>query len=233
MGKRAMNIYFLVEGRRTEKKLYPKWIEHLIPGLTKVDYHDQVKENNYYIVSGYGFPGVIREGLDNAIDKISEVGKYNYLVICFDADESTVCQMEELVKNNLQEKNVNLGDTKVQIIIQKRCIETWFLGNREIFDSSQIWNSLLRDYMDYYDVSRSDPELMGNFGMINHSTFHAEYLTKILNSKGISYTKKFPRGVIEKEYLKQLQQRVNDESEHLKSFQIFLDFCAKVNDSIT
>ena len=31
-----MNIYFLVEGRHTEKKIYPEWLKHLIPELKKV-----------------------------------------------------------------------------------------------------------------------------------------------------------------------------------------------------
>ena len=30
-----MNLYFLVEGK-TEKKVYPQWLSHLIPGLKQV-----------------------------------------------------------------------------------------------------------------------------------------------------------------------------------------------------
>lgn len=30
-----MNIYFLVEGKRTEMKVYPKWLSILIPNLGK------------------------------------------------------------------------------------------------------------------------------------------------------------------------------------------------------
>jgi len=85
-----MNIYFLVEGRSTERKIYPKWLEYLIPQLKRVQYYDQVEENNYYLISGKGYPATICDGIPNAIDKIVEVGKYDYLVICIDADEETV-----------------------------------------------------------------------------------------------------------------------------------------------
>jgi hypothetical protein len=43
-----MNIYFLVEGNSTEKQIYPKWLEYLIPNLKRVKYYDQVENNNYY-----------------------------------------------------------------------------------------------------------------------------------------------------------------------------------------
>ena len=30
-----MNLYFIVEGRRTEKKVYPEWLNFLIPELKR------------------------------------------------------------------------------------------------------------------------------------------------------------------------------------------------------
>ncbi|GAL93420.1 MULTISPECIES: hypothetical protein [Microcystis] len=47
-----MNIYFLVEGRSTEKKLYTAWLTHLIPEIERVDFYDQANHNNY-TKSGY------------------------------------------------------------------------------------------------------------------------------------------------------------------------------------
>ncbi|MDV2999865.1 MAG: hypothetical protein N5P05_001471 [Chroococcopsis gigantea SAG 12.99] len=58
-----MNIYFLVEGNSTERKIYPKWLEYLIPELMRVDYHDQVDNNNYYLISGEGYPEFYMMGL--------------------------------------------------------------------------------------------------------------------------------------------------------------------------
>lgn len=32
-----MNIYFLVEGKRTERKVYPAWLAYLLPELQQVN----------------------------------------------------------------------------------------------------------------------------------------------------------------------------------------------------
>ncbi|MFN5892544.1 MAG: hypothetical protein ACK45Z_07910, partial [Dolichospermum sp.] len=85
-----MNIYFLVEGRRTEKKIYPAWLQYLIPQLQKVEYYDQVQENNYYLISGKGYPSILGDHLENALEKIQEKNNYDYLVLCVDADEELV-----------------------------------------------------------------------------------------------------------------------------------------------
>jgi hypothetical protein len=227
-----MNIYFLVEGKRTEKKIYPEWIKYLIPGLVKVDYHDQVDKNNYYLISGHGYPNILYDGLDNAIDKITESEKYDYLVICVDADEETVGSRKSYINNFIAKKNINLGKTKIEVIVQNRCIETWLLGNRKIFDSRQPLIPPLSSYVAYYDVSQDDPELMGDFDMNNHADFHHEYLKAIFRSKNITYSKKSPNDAKDQYYLEQLQKRVKDSPTDLKSFQVFLDFCKKVNNNI-
>jgi hypothetical protein len=51
-----MNVYFLVEGKRTEKKVYPLWLSHLVPELRKMQWYHQVVKNNYCVFSGNGFP---------------------------------------------------------------------------------------------------------------------------------------------------------------------------------
>ncbi|MDB9315843.1 hypothetical protein PN462_22215 [Spirulina sp. CS-785/01] len=131
-----MNLYFLVEGRSTETKLYPRWLQYLVPELTQVDNHDDVQKNNYYLVSGQGYPAILNY-LSTAVEDITEVGVYNYLVICVDADEDSVKERKEEIRTFIEEQNFELGSTKVKIIIQNRCIESWLLGNRKIFDSRQ------------------------------------------------------------------------------------------------
>ena len=227
-----MNIYFLVEGNSTERKIYPKLLEYLLPELIRVKYHDEVQNNNYYLISGEGYPAILHDGLDNAIDKIKETNNYDYLVLCVDSDEETVQQRVNYIKDFIREKNVNLGNTKIEIFIQNKCIETWLLGNRRIFDSRQPLDYPLSDYVDYYDVSQDDPEKMGNYNMRNHADFHCEYLKEIFRSRNISYTKKSPGDAREKYYLEQLQKRVQDDSTHLKTFQNFLDFCDMIKKKI-
>lgn len=227
-----MNIYFLVEGNSTERKIYPKWLEYLIPELKRVKYYDQVQNNNYYLISGEGYPAILHDGFDNAVDKITEMNNYDYLVLCIDADEENVGERVNYIKSFINNKNINLGNTKIEIIIQNRCIETWLLGNRKIFDSRQPLESPLLDYVNYYDVSQNDPEKMGNYNMRNHADFHCEYLKEIFRARNISYTKKSPGDAREKYYLEQLQKRVQDNSTHLKTFQNFLDFCEMIKKKI-
>ena len=39
-----MNLYFLVEGRRTERWVYPAWLGYLLPHFTRVDRFDAVRD---------------------------------------------------------------------------------------------------------------------------------------------------------------------------------------------
>ena len=56
-----MNIYFLLEGRRTEKKVYRAWINHFIPHITEVSLYDKAFENNFFLLSLSGYPSVIND----------------------------------------------------------------------------------------------------------------------------------------------------------------------------
>lgn len=223
-----MNIYFLVEGNSTEKKIYPKWLEYLIPDLVRVQYYDQVKNNNYYLISGQGYPSILYDGLDNAVDKILEAPRYDYLVLCVDADEDSVEERIQYIRNFISNKNIYLGKTKVEIIVQNRCIETWLLGNKKMFDSRQPLDLPLASYVNYYDVSQHNPEEMGKYDRRNHADFHYEYLREIFISKNTTYSKKNPKDAKERYYFEELQKRVREQSEDLKTFQLFLEFCEKV-----
>lgn len=81
-----MNIYFLVEGKSTERKVYPAWLAHLLPELKRVSNYNDVTNNNYYLFSANGYPSIIYEHLPNAIADINANGNYNYLVLCLDAE---------------------------------------------------------------------------------------------------------------------------------------------------
>lgn len=227
-----MNIYFLVEGNRTEKQLYPRWIEYLIPNLIRVKYHDQVENNNYYLISGKGYPRILHDGLENAVDKIMETLKYDYLVICVDADEDSVEERIKYIHEFIEKKEINLGKTKIEIIVQNRCIETWLIGNRKMFDSRQSLDQPLGSYVNYYDVSQNDPEEMGKYEMRNHADFHLKYLEEVFRSKNRTYTKTSPNDAKERYYFEELQKRVRDKPDDLKTFQFFLEFCQKIRNSM-
>jgi hypothetical protein len=226
-----MNVYFLVEGRSTEKKLYKFWLSYLVPKLKQVNFYDEISNNNYYLMSGNGYPSIIKEIL-NCVNKMQEVSKYNYFVICLDADEDTIESRKNEITDFIKEKNIELGNIKLIPIIQNRCIETWLLGNRRIFNSRQPQQPPLSDYTQHYDVYAEDPELIKKYKQYNHSQFHFEYLKAIFQSKNIAYTKKNPGEAQKEYYLQELKNRIRDEPQHLKSFQEFIEFCNQIAEQI-
>lgn len=227
-----MNLYIIVEGRRTEKKVYPAWLTHLIPELTPVNWAYQVENNNYYLFNGNGFPALLHNHLKNSIEEVNELKKFNYLILILDVDESTfdgrINEVNEFLKANKIQLNFN---TELVIIPQNRCIETWFLGNQKVFKQNPQ-NSDLTQYVQFYDVKVNDPEKMGVFSSFNtHAQFHSEYCTEFLRERNIRYSKNRPNGVVDKNYLRNLINR-NEETGHIDSFKNFIDFCNKVKEEM-
>lgn len=226
-----MNIYFVVEGRRTERKVYPAWLSHLIPDLKKVDWAFEATNNNYYLFSGNGFPALLHNHLKNSIDEVNDLGDYKYLVIVLDVDESTIDGRIEEVNSFIDENDLVLENTELIIIPQNRCIETWFLGNKNIFKSNPQSFELSK-FVKFYNVRDNDPEKMGLFPDYNtHSQFHADYCTEFLRERNIRYSKNRPNGVVEFDYLESLIEREKQTS-HLNSFKLLIDFCEKVKSEL-
>ena len=123
-----MRLYFLVEGRRTEAIVYPGWLAHLVPGLTRIRRHDDAADNSYFLLSAEGYPS-IQEYLASAVDDVNAAGNYDYLIVSLDADESSVDERAEEVSEMLATRGAILRGTRLVTIVQNRCIETWFLGN--------------------------------------------------------------------------------------------------------
>jgi len=222
-----MNIYFLVEGD-TEFIIYRKWLSYLVPELKRVKYHDQVNENNYYISNAHGNALMIHDGIPNAVEKIQEMGNYNYFVICLDADEETVESRKNWIYEFIETEKIELGKTKLEIVIQNRCLETWFLGNRKIFDSRQPLEKLLNEYVLYYDISQDDPELMGKYNQEYHADFHLSYLKEIFKIKRQNYGKTRPQQAQENHYLEQLLKRIQEKPEQMQTFREFIEFCESI-----
>lgn len=227
-----MNLYIIVEGRRTEKKVYPAWLTQLIPELSSVNWAFQATSKNYYLFNGNGFPALLHNHLKKSIEEVNELKKFKYLVLILDVDESTVDGRISEVNKFLFENKLELNpDTELVIIPQNRCIETWFLGNPKVFKSNPQSPQLV-EYVNFFNVRENDPEQMGIYPQFNtHSQFHADYCTELLRERNIRYSKNKPNGVVDKDYLETLILR-NEETNHLNSFKYFIDFCRKVNSEI-
>ena len=63
-----MNLYFLVEGDRTETKLYRRWIGHTLPHLSEVHLVSDLTGDRFYIISGGGYPSYVDRIRDSLLD---------------------------------------------------------------------------------------------------------------------------------------------------------------------
>jgi hypothetical protein len=223
-----MRIYFLVEGRRTEAKLYRAWLSHLIPELPRITRYDEAKPNSYFLFSAEGYPSIILEHIPNSIEDINRIGGYDYFVVALDADQGTVQDRIDEINDSLLDNRTHLIGTELRIIVQNRCIETWLLGNSRIVRRNPT-SVVLQEYLEHYDVRLDDPELMPEHPDFNtHAQFHDQYLKEIFRERNIHYSKKRPGHALDKPYLEELISRVHNEPTHLGSFQVFLDFCSHV-----
>lgn len=225
-----MNIYFLVEGKRTEKKVYPKWLSILIPELKQINNPFDIVEKNYYLFNGNGFPSLLDNHLKNAIDDVNSISKFDYFVICLDSDDDTIDERKNQVFDFIKKNDLKfLNDCKLIIIVQNKCIETWFLGNRNVY-SRQPQSEKLLTFNNFFNVRINDPELMEKFGEYDSvSQFHQIYLSEMLLEKNINYSKKNPREVVEEYYLNELINR-SQETNHLTTFKTFINFCSQINE---
>lgn len=224
-----MNLYFLVEGRRTEKKVYPAWLGHLVPELTRVPFVHEVVKSNYFLISGEGYPSLLDVHLANSIKDYSETGKYDRLVVCLDVDDSTVADRSQAVADRASSLGFPLD--QLVVIAQDCCIETWFLGNRRAVSPAPN-SSELSDYLRFYNVREDDPELMKMpSGFSARSVFHHRYFQLVSWDKRMNYRKQYPRHVVDRPYLDALILR-RSESEQMATFGNFVDFCADIRRQI-
>lgn len=248
-----MNFYFVFEGK-TEPIVYKEWLGVLLPELSEVDSFDEVDNNNFYYESDMGIPDCYNVAAA-AIQDINECPKYNYLVLFVDADRFSVeerrTESYEFIEEKLNDTNNNYPhkklpeNCKLVVIVQKVCIETWFLGNRT-FVPRNPENERLKEYIDYFDVNKENPEALAAeftqneegtaqiFGYSTKALFHESYLREVFKERlqGIGYKKSRPREVQQKTYLEQLIARIMDDNTHLLSFQELINFCEKIRQGL-
>ncbi|MBY0232710.1 MAG: hypothetical protein K2W96_25805 [Gemmataceae bacterium] len=226
-----MNLHLLVEGRRTEMRVYPRWLAHLLPHHSRVDFPDAVARNNYFLFSGEGYPRLLDVTLPNAIADVNASGKYQYLIVCLDADEDSVEDRRDGAARHAAESKPSLDPgVTLKVIVQNRSMETWFLGNRRVFPRHSL-GARFREMAAFHDTSILDPEAMGKpDDYATHADFHHDYLREMLAVRGLRYAKTSPGLVADPSYLDALIERTRDEPAHLATFQSFLALCGNIRD---
>jgi hypothetical protein len=240
-----VNLLFLVEGGKTEPKVYKAWLQHLFPSLTFVVRPEDMTMNTYRIIAGNGYPSMVdRQNNNSEVSRleaclidIEKFGNVNHFFICIDSEEHSYTARFHELKSKLDDLksgyNIDSSKTEIHIIIQHCCFETWALGNAEIPNEySSIGSSpVLSEFQAYYDILVNDPEEMSSFppGHIfrTKAKFHERYLKEYLKEFGLSYSKKDPKVVADKKYLDALKKRC-ESMNHLSSLKLLLDIWGRI-----
>lgn len=208
-------------------KLYPAWLKILKPALKRVDHPTKVKNDNYYIFSGNGFPSLLHKHLDSSIQDINAVGRFSALVVVLDADDAVADQRaEEVLQYYTDNCTALVPGVRLIVIVQNRCIETWLLGSKKMFKRNPQ-SADYREYIEFYNVRENDPELMSAMPPFEfESQFHEAYLIEMFLERNIRYSKRNPGIASSEDYLKTLISRADDGD--LKSFKSMLNVVASL-----
>ena len=218
-----MNVYVVVEGERAAKKIYKTWIPIVNPTLQYIDYLNQLGQNNFFILAGFGQSQFLNNQIEHAIKDVNNL-PFDRLVLAIDSEDKS-----------FQDKLTELTDrvdrivcnVQVKYVIQHFCFETWLLGNRQIIRRKTNDHDLKR-FREIFDIRQNDPELLpaNNERTWNRSQFALQYLRAGLRdvhpANRVSYTKRNPGVVVTEGYFNQVKKRYIEEN-HIMSFKGFLD----------
>ena len=233
-----MNLLFLVEGGKTEPKVYKAWLSHLFPEINFVERPEDMTTNSCRIIAGNGYPNMVsapkilggRSRLEQCLLDIKDYKNVDHFFICVDSEEDPYQARFDEIQSKLEDFKTRLGIDKSQatefhIIIQNCCFETWALGNADIpAQCSAKGNSkFFSVFQPYYDILANDPELMDcPSEYVTKARFHEKYLKQYLQEFGLVYKKERPKTIAEKEYLEALIKRCRS-TNHLYSLKYLLD----------
>lgn len=213
-----MNVYVVVEGRGTEPAVYRSWIPLVNPVLKPVDYITQVTKDNFYIVSGGGYPSIYKT-VEAAISDTNTDLRFDRLVVALDSEDETraarLAEIQGVVK-------AGTPRVDVKVIIQHFCFETWALGNRVAIPKAPREEPLI-SFRRHHDVRILDPEdlTIHPEHELNRAQLAGKYLRAALRQRNQSYSKSNPTVVAHPKYFEQVQKRLV-ETEHIKSFGDFM-----------
>jgi len=206
-----VSYYIVVEGACAEVKVYPRWISLLNPSLVQVNDVDAVRDGCYYLVSGYGYPNYFSV-ITNALADMERYTAIRWLVIAVDAE---LMSYEEKRREIFAFVAKSAVASKIRIIIQNACLETWALGNKLI----------LRRHPQDPTLGQQDPEDLPGLDAenLNRAQFAGVYLKRALRDRypKLIYSKRNPQVIVHYKFFAQLVKR-SERDGHIRSFSDFL-----------
>jgi hypothetical protein len=172
-----MNLLFLVEGEKTEPKVYRAWLKHLFPGLIFVNRPEDMMGNTCRIIAGNGYPNMVSKPknssapsrLEACLMDIKNFNNVDHFFICVDSEDYSYLERFNEVQAKLEilklDHKIDDSKTEIHLIIQNCCFETWALGNAEIsqkyarIKTSTTWS----DFQNHYDILLNNPRKFEQF----------------------------------------------------------------------
>lgn len=218
-----MSLYVVVEGQRTEPKVYRAWLPLLIPGLVPVARIEDARDHHFYLVAGRGYPSYLKR-IDAAVaDLRSPDSRFTHFLVCADAEERSREDRHAEIESVIIDAGCPVPHT---VVVADCCMETWLLGNRKLVRRNPQ-DSKLRAYLEHYDVVAEDPERIPAHpahGTRAQLCFH--YLRAVFRERKLRYSKWDPGPVLTQPYLDALKDRASPLPQgpgHLASFAHLLE----------
>lgn len=215
-----MNVYVVVEGV-TEFIVYPHWINQINESLIRVTHPTLVTNNNYYLISGHGYPQM-KDIIKAAVLDTNSIEDFDRLVIAIDSEDFEADIRKKEFESLIHGLNPRV---EVKFISQHFCFETWALGNLKIAPRNPK-SVELKEYKKLFDVTINDPQKLPANDLLdlNRSQFAFQYLKKLINDKGknLSYQKNNPILVTHEKFFLEVKNRMLS-TPHIRYFQTFLD----------
>jgi hypothetical protein len=212
-----MNLYVVVEGK-SEKLVYSEWIPHINPLLIEVQHVADVTNNSFVIVQGGGMPQYF-DVIEAAIADINDLRNIDRLVVCVDSEDMTRQEKFDEVSSFIQSFTCH---SRVHVVIQHFCFESWALANNRAMPST-VRSLTLKRFKAHFDVTKRDPELLLPLpdSELNRAQTAHSYLRAMLNAKWphiSAYVKGRDAGpVAHDSYLRNLRLRRTNTG-HIPSF---------------
>lgn len=213
-----MNIYIVTEGK-AEKIVFKHWIAKINPSLSCIERLDDLSNNNYYIISGNGYPNYF-DIIEDAIQDVNQLS-FERLVVSLDSEEMTRQEKYDEVEEFISQKYC-VAD--IRIVVQHFCFETWALGNRKLIRANHSLPKL-GEYKSFFNVKINDPELLPGKPDegLNRSQLAGKYLRLAINdrNRNLTYTKGNPKFLVHPTYFTEVKSRLTGTG-HIASFEDFL-----------
>ena len=214
-----MNIYVVVEGEIGEKYIYQRWIPYVNPTLSYVRNMFDIRDNDFSIISGMGYPQYL-DVIQSAIEDVNAHGNIDRFVVAVDAEEMSYEEKYAEIHSHLA--RLDCRAEKI-IIIQNFCLETWGLGNRKLIRRNPESEQLI-EYKNIFDVTENDPEELPGYKGFSRVRFAEVYLRTALleRNRSVTYRKGKPDALFPRTYFEQVRSRF-EQTGHIKSFEGFLN----------